>query len=790
MKRIDRALFNRRGSIKPLACLTLALSAVSISSIATAGTLSSPIGDLAWCQGDSKPDALTYKNIPGYPAATLPFGFLSTKNDPRNGLNPADTWDKWQSGPFNNPPIGDKLETGFPYKYPAMANDNYAVQMNYWNSQSNSVTPGTANDKSPFGHSPGRLCMTYTDYTDSTTDSVTGLQFTISYPADASQPNSQEVAFLTSNPKEYPNFAPFKDGITVGGPTSYVSAFKGCSWDANSCTRGSVIPGKGESVEKKSDINKFPEKLSDITSIPTSWSIDADYNFGNPFEESNHPANLKIVNGQNVAVPQIWDASWDIWFDKTAHTAEGEAPYNQDNQTHDARGQNDGLEIMVWMNSKGSYVDDYDGKGQPHGVAGKIQPTGSIREQVNLDGVLYDVWVGRLNNPNFGYANDVPMPNGTMAPPIIKPTEIPGKCPTTIGKKSDTAAGRQAAILCGVEWNVVSFVATKSFASGPGGSGVRDYRRNTDSINAKIFTDYLLGFDRHPRAPSDPGAWYVTLEADANGMLGAPTSNRKTNHLRLQCPASNKEQGIAIGPDGKPKFGGDFGTTDCLDPSWYLMSVQAGFETWSGGNGLRTNKFRAYVNTEATVLADELDPRGYPIVPRGMSADVVYEECKSVNTNNKASLTITGKNSAGASAVIGPYDLLPQLYNGRFQSWPGTTDLVGDALITITSNCGKTAYVPIVIRSTAPGLTITQTVNGADWQNGYCRNLVIRNNNPYPVKWSIDFYLPFPGNITQKWNFDYSKSGNLITAKGLASVNNDVVQPYQTLKDQGYCATK
>jgi len=775
MKHTERMSFRKRALLKPLACMAVAVPAVCIAPIASATWNANPSGDIVWCNGDSKPDALTYKDIWNYPADTLPFGYIAS--DPRHGLNPADTWDAWMSGPFNNPPIGDKLETMAPYTYPAMAYDNYAVQLNYWNS----VRNGSAT-KSPFGHSSGRSCLTYTDYTNALTP---GLQFTISYPADASQPDNRtkavngvmgEVEFLNKNPNRYPNFAPFKDGITVGGPTGYVSTFKGCSWDANSCTRGSKIPVGNESVVKSPDINKFPEKLSDITSILTSWSIDADYRFGNPFELPQDASKGIFQNDR----PQIWDASWDIWFDKTARTNEGQAPYDA------VRGQNDGLEIMIWMNSRGSYVDDYDGRGQPHGSAGRIQPVGSIREQAMIDGVLYDVWVGRLNNPYFGYTTGN----------VVAPGDVPGSCPGTINNATDTYDGRKNATLCGVEWNVVSFVATKAFYSGQGGSGVVDYRKNSNSINARSFTDYLLGLNRLVRAPGDTGSdWTVTLEADANGTLGLPASqHRLFNHERLLCPASNKEQGIPRDANKNPTgpFGGQFGTSDCLDPSWYLMSVQAGFETWSGGNGLKTNKFRAYVNTEATVNnARELDPRGYPII-NGGPMSVIYPECKKVDAKNTASLSITGKNQAGVAETIGPYNLLPQLYDGHFESYPGVTDLVGDANIHVTSNCGKTVDIPVVIiqGSTTPGVTVALTLNGADWQNGYCRNLVVTNTNNYPVTWTVNFTLPFVGKVdpNNNWNLTYKQTGNNVTASGKGW--NNVLQPHQTINQQGFCASK
>jgi cellulase/cellobiase CelA1 len=86
------------------------------------------------------------------------------------------------------------------------------------------------------------------------------------------------------------------------------------------------------------------------------------------------------------------------------------------------------------------------------------------------------------------------------------------------------------------------------------------------------------------------------------------------------------------------------------------------------------------------------------------------------------------------------------------------------------------------------GVNVQLTVNGTDWQNGYCRNLVLTNTTSKAVTWKVNFNLPFPGNITQGWNLNYSKSGNTVTAQGIGW--NNVIQPGQTMKDQGFCATK
>ena len=43
-------------------------------------------------------------------------------------------------------------------------------------------------------------------------------------------------------------------------------------------------------------------------------------------------------------------------------------------------------------------------------------------------------------------------------------------------------------------------------------------------------------------------------------------------------------------------FVGHTSTMESIDNSWYLTSIQAGFEPWSGGVGLGVDSFSANVN--------------------------------------------------------------------------------------------------------------------------------------------------------------------------------------------------
>ena len=856
MNHVNIRCVSKNTLLKSLAGVMLTLSTICTAPFATATTKYSPNGgDIVWCNGDGTP----YAEIPGAPGATLPFGTSTV--DPTIGLNPPDTWDAWDTNPdleLN----GLKLLTSPALSKPYANTDIYAVQLNYWNSivaanpTYNTQPEYSEPTNTPFGHSAGHSCLSFGEYGN---QNSTGFAFVITYPASPSQPNQKEIDFYINNPLDYPNFAPFADfnevmsnGVPVrtykgpnptkGAPTGYISTYKGCSWDGNSCTPGSVIPEPGKDIELSDDTNKFPVKLSNITAFPIIWHI----------EPYTTPSGFNYFGDPMVKdkTKQVWDATLDIWFDKDGKVDQGKAPYGS------VRGQNDGLEIMVWMNSNGSYVD----AGGPNNLPtadqpGLAQPTGYIRERVIIGSVLYDAWVGRLNNPYFGYTTST----------VIAPKDIPGDCPLSKGKG---IAGE----LCGVEWNVVSLVATKDI-------GGKDYRQNNMGLTGKDFTDYILGI------PNDR----VKIQSQVNGSLP------RAENVPLQCPASNKNQSPTAP------------TIDCLSPNWYLMSVQAGFETWIGGNGLMSKNFRTWVHSKATVAQYGLgNTNGQSIIHSKAPFDVIYPGCKNYAASNRAKFYITGTGASGnltypadgtqidmgaqnqktlqftknvaaalspmrGDAVIhitsacgnvdipifvnatgivtysdgvtplqgakvtlqyspsgnknGPYIDVPNLssimknngnisnptvtttnggfgwnpqpgwykviatFNGKTVTSAATQVTVNQPLENLNLKLPLTAPAPIPpAPAISKGVTVNLTPNGTDAASSYCRNVVLKNTNSTAVTWTVQFDLPFAGNFINNWNFNYTKSGKTITATGVGW--NNVLAAGKTSDSIGFCATK
>ncbi|MGH9561998.1 MAG: cellulose binding domain-containing protein [Terracidiphilus sp.] len=829
----------------PLLIILIFAVSLFIARPAHAGTGTSPDG-IYWCLGEDINDG-----------ANMPIAWSSADDAYTPPLastpNPADTH-------------------GF---------DQYMVDLNYWNTWLSTTS---------LGYSHGVVC---TDIALDSTGKPTGT-FTLVHAALPSVPRNptncnaatadgltspggcnDEDTWATNNPNSFPWYGnnPFHDADTAsgfntsavsqfypgitgastdGGPTAYLRVWKGCDWDSTAgCTAGANFTDNGGNPDGGNP-SSFPKQLSAITSLPSTWVI-------------NYPPAVGNRNDAN----QVWDAGYDIWFDVTGDMDTGAAnPYGGN-----TRGQNDGLEIMVWMDHNHTYVDGGKNTG------GFAQPSGWPREQVSINNVIYDVWTARLNNPYFG-STAAGTIAGVTNSNVIGGDAEPYKCTTLPGST------------CGTEWNVITFAAAKANGT--------DYRSQSMSMDAKVFTDYIMGIQ--------DGLWSVVNQPsgtrDASGVLLCPLSATYNN------------------PSGQADFAAVQGNTrECLNESWYLTSIQTGFEPWAGGvdysvslnnpqtqspRGLQSTTFQAYdYSTSTTVQSGRTSGNGTPVVYWGDPFNVVYSGCTSFSSSNNASFLITGTSVATGGTVTYPA-------NGTFQNMgaqdpntllftftvPALQPMHGDTTITFHSGCGNQTvsifidpsgaifysdsktpvqgakvtllyspsgsssgpfqavpnhnigltnavmqpddnttnamstdkfgsfawnvapgfYVvnaqktgcgtvssavqhvvntPIInlnldLPCTAPppppGIKVQLTPNGTPWATGYCENVVLTNTSSQAVTWKVNFTLPFPGHIYDAWNFNYTASGNSITATGVGWDN--VLQPGQTSNSIGFCATR
>lgn len=94
---------------------------------------------------------------------------------------------------------------------------------------------------------------------------------------------------------------------------------------------------------------------------------------------------------------------------------------------------------------------------------------------------------------------------------------------------------------------------------------------------------------------------------------------------------------------------------------------------------------------------------------------------------------------------------------------------------------------PTPIPSPPPtGNALTVTVSRiANWDVGYCANVLVRNNTANPIDWAVTFTTE--GKINNLWNANYKQTGNQVSADGLSW--NNIVQGNNVVTF-GFCANK
>jgi chitodextrinase len=225
--------------------------------------------------------------------------------------------------------------------------------------------------------------------------------------------------------------------------------------------------------------------------------------------------------------------------------------------------------------------------------------------------------------------------------------------------------------------------------------------------------------------------------------------------------------------------------------SWYLTSIQAGFEPWQGGTGLAVNSFSATANGGGGGGGSDTQAPSTPGQPTAGSV-----------TANSAALSWAA--SADNVGVTG-YDVFRQQGGGaatQVGSVTGTS-------YTATGLSASTSYGFSVrardaagnVSAASPTRTVTTSGNGGGggsgacrvaytpntWNNGFTANVTIANTGSSAVNgWTLTYSLPAGQTITSSWNATVTQSGSAVTARN-ASHNGTLAPGANT--SFGYQAT-
>ncbi len=526
-------------------------------------------------------------------------------------------------------------------------------------------------------------------------------------------------------------------------PAAFASIYKGCHW--GECSIGNGAP--------------FPILVSNIATLQSTWTVGS-------------TAGTSADTG-------VWDVAYDIWFDTNARgllpgspeqLAQKPSPVTPQELQY---GQPDGAEVMIWMNNKGY-------NNTPITPAGMLAGTATLNVGDTMR--TFDVWIARLG------AADA------------------------------------------FQWNVISYVAqnrANTFGLFDANVFVKDAKTRTCATGACI---------------SD--SWWITsiqagFEIWARGT-GLKTTDFSVTPTFVGTNTAAVNSGRTGGTDGKTPLVNwvtpfMINTTGCVGGTATYSIVEAGDSTNAmpiqpALTGQMVESQPGYYSAFIGVL----NPRhGDAIVTmtvtcNGISTPTViniYIDPSGIVKNTKgeaianATMTLYQLVSGvytpvpNGSAIMSPYnrrnpDLSGDMGTFGWNVQPGTykvraeksgCHLPGNPNQTFVESSPlvigpEVTNLNLVLECTSTGgnnntgVTVQLTTNGTDWDHGYCRNVVLTNTTSQPVTWKVNFDLPFPGTVTQGWNITDTQSGNTVAASGIGW--NNVIQPGQVLKDQGFCATK
>ncbi|WP_061296064.1 GH12 family glycosyl hydrolase domain-containing protein [Herbidospora cretacea] len=195
--------------------------------------------------------------------------------------------------------------------------------------------------------------------------------------------------------------------------------------------------------------------------------------------------------------------------------------------------------------------------------------------------------------------------------------------------------------------------------------------------------------------------------------------------------------------------------------SWYLTSVQAGFEPWIGGAGLTVNNFTYSTsggsndttapsapsnlngggttsnstNLSWSASSDNVGVAGYRIFRRQGSSGSFTQ----VGTSSSTSFSATGLSASTAY----------QFYVTAYDAAGNVSSQSNTASVTTTSGGGQTGNC---------------TVRFDQWGGGYVAQFTLTGP---ASNWSLPFTLPSGHQITSNWSSQVSVSGSSVTIRGM-----------------------
>ncbi|MBN1429493.1 MAG: cellulose binding domain-containing protein [Anaerolineae bacterium] len=654
--------------------------------------------------------------------------------------------------------------------------DAYHAAINHWNPGSLGSISAVVKDGRPSATEA--MTLEITDWHDE----LSGISLDWSTSASVVHWNGTTWEWSPNNPSH--------------APAAYPDFFQGCHW-------GQCTWDNGDYGAKDAGM-PYPIQVSKIKDLYSTYEIE--------------------VTGDAANSTAVWNAAFDIWLDKGERTIQSGWYHttNWSTPTHEeVYGNWVGWPIMPSFPGALLKYKNADGTANP-----KFAQIGQN------DGAEIMIWMNYS-----GYNNDPITPAGTQVATGVTVASIPGSWDVWAARLQAEGDPDYPA------WNVISYV-----------------RVDDGDSSGKPGVNAMTNFD-------------------ANKFI--------QDAKNYDCPSEVR---------GTPTAG-----NACVADSWWLTSVQAGFEVWGKGTGLKVSEFSVKPNTDVSIDTGRVDG-GKPIMHWQQKFLVTYKPtCEATSV----AYTIVDT-SADTADITGTLKKIVPDVEGTTDMWGArvgpTLDLNaanpnyshGDVTITITPDCGSpttiNAYIdpsghvvntlgepienatvtlmyadgvpstdpepdpgafsavpdgseimspdnrdnpdltdvngyyrwdvvdgwykvqaektgctsaespalPVSDGNPATGVNLVldcgsggndllvQITPQNDWGTGYCSNVTITNNTADPVDWQVAFDVE--GAIYDFWNVVWSQSGNRVTAEGVGW--NNVLQAGESTHSIGFCANR
>ncbi|HYN94451.1 MAG TPA: cellulose binding domain-containing protein [Pilimelia sp.] len=218
-----------------------------------------------------------------------------------------------------------------------------------------------------------------------------------------------------------------------------------------------------------------------------------------------------------------------------------------------------------------------------------------------------------------------------------------------------------------------------------------------------------------------------------------------------------------------------------ITSSWYLTSIQAGFEPWQNGAGLAVNSFSAAVSTSAGGNPNPTDSQA-PTVPGQPTAG-------NVTANSVGLSWAASSDNVGVTA----YEVL------RSQGGGAATPVanVTGTSYTATGLAASTAYTFSVrardaagnVSAASPGRTVTTAAGSggnpgptgacrvsyraSSWGTGFTADVTITNTGSSAINgWALAWSFPGNQQVTNAWNATISPASGAVMARNAGHNGN------------------